>query len=404
MSFLEALKIFISNIKEIDSERIVLPAGSPGPDKIIFDTVNQLLAVFKSFKKSKNPNIPDIRFELLGGITYEKLIKEGFKSVCINSKDDEDAKERVSYLIRQYYDRQYLLANPKVQQLNDDVKEILKQFADYFPQVGKAKYTHHKIITLSGVLDLESFKDYSFSKNEPKKSRLKEVFFTIHQVLQSQPDKSISYSDLFNELKSKLGILDNEEVSFPIQKGDDHKEKEDDGNVSEDLEKDFYEVEDSDELSGNNDENIYGENDAGRDLDLLPVKLENLEFGDSNILVNAFDQFINLCTERQRIIFGFYLLKEDAALNEDIASEKKDKEKYKKLKNSLNENFKKLTKSFRISSATLYLEKDTALENLKFVFKKFKMNESEKQTLIRNIISYFEETSEILQPLSLRTK
>jgi hypothetical protein len=392
LSFLEALKIFISNIKEIDSERIVLPAGSPGPDKIIFDTVNQLLAVFKSFKKSKNPNIPDIRFELLGGITYEKLIKEGFKSVCINSKDDEDAKERVSYLIRQYYDRQYLLANPKVQQLNDDVKEILKQFAVCFPQAGKAKYTHHKIITLSGVLDLESFKDYSFSKNEPKKSRLKEVFFTIHQVLQSQPDKSISYSDLINELKSKLGIFDNEEVPFPDENKSGQDEKIDNDYVVDEFKKDnFTGTEDNDEFSKNNEENLDEKNATEKGFNLLPINSENLEFGDSIILVNAFNQFINLCTERQRIIFGFYLLKEDVALIEDIASEIKDKEKYKELKNSLNENFKKLTKSFRISSATLYLEKDTALENLKFVFKKFEMDESEKQTLIRNIISYFED-------------
>lgn len=392
MSFLEALKIFISNIEELDSERIILPDASPNPGKIIFDTVNQLLAVFKSFKKSKNPHIPDIRFEKLGDYAYEMLLKEGFKSVCINSKDDEDANERVLYLIRQYYDRQYLQANPKIQQLNDDVKEILKQYSAYFPQVGKAKHTHHKIITLSDDLDFESLKRYTFSKNEPKKSRLKNVFFTIHQVLQSQSDKSISYSHLINELKSKLGIFDNEEVPFPDENKSGQDEKIDNDYAVDEFKKNnFTGTEDNDEFSKNDEENLDEKNAIEKEFKLLPIYSENLEFGDSNILVNAFDQFINLCTERQRIIFGFYLLKEDAALNEDITSEIEDKEKYKKLKISLNDNFKNITKLFKISSGTLYYEKDKALENLKFVFSQHEMNESQKQTLIRNLISYFED-------------
>ena len=424
MSFLEALKIFLSNIQVIDSERIILPDGSPSPDKIIFHTVNQLLENFKLFKKIKNPNFPDIRFENLGDYTYEKLLKEGFKSVCLNAKDDKDAKERISYLISQYYDQQYLHANPKIQQLNDDVKEILKQYADYFPQVGSAKLTHHKIITLPDDFDIESFKDYTFSKNEPRKSRLKNLFFTIHEVLQTQQGKSLPYSGLIAELKTRLGIFDYEEIHFPEEKDKDETTNDDniievlrrdyitnindklsldennnnpdeeinDSFVEEELVEDDVSVaEDSDELSKNYDENMYGDNVADNELNLLAIKSENLEIEDSVKLVNALNRFINLCTVRQRFIFGFYLLKEDAVLNEDIASEIEDKENYKELKNFFNEKFKGLTKSFKISMATLYYEKDRALEKLELVFHQHDLDKQQKQAIVKNLISYFED-------------
>jgi hypothetical protein len=361
LSFLDALKEFITK-------------GSSSGDQakiVIFNSVNQLLNEFISVRINKNSLISDIRFDELRNITIEKLIKEGFKSVCKNAKDDEDAKKRISHLIDQYYDKQYLTKNLHIQQLNDDVKEILNQFSNLFPQIGKSKFTHRKIITLSDDVKIESFKDYPFSKNEPKKSRLKDVFFTIYEVLDIK--KSIAYSDLITALKSKLGLFDNEEIAIPdsIQSRDGY---------------------------GNNDELFNGLNDGDipgiefeitddnlelrtgsilEDPNLISSGLEIFEFDDSNIIVITFKEFLNLCTEKQRIIFGVYLLKENAAINEE--SSVKEYKEY----------FKKLVSIFNISPQTLYYENNKAADNLDFVIKRNGLDHNQKQTLIRMLIDEF---------------
>lgn len=366
MSFLDALNNFING---------------NNPDVIIFEVVNQLLDNFKFFVKKKNPNVPDTRFELLVDLTYEKLFKEGFKSVLVNSKDDEDAKERIRYLIAQYYDSQYLSANPKIQQLNDDVKEILSQYASVFPQVGKAKFTHHKVITLADDFQIESFENHSFSKNEPKKSRLNKVFFTIYHILRNQNDNSIFYSDLINELKSKLNIVENEEIPFFQEEKDEHKDPDINvviAEVDDDPDSDFSPF-------------INDDRSERPEQNFSPSGLENFEFKDSNILVVALNKFVNLCTERQRFIFGLYLLKENAALNESSASETEEINKYKELKDSLSNKFKELKNYFEISPATLYNEKDSAIEKLKTIFAIYKLDESQKRNLISNLIDNFED-------------
>ena len=149
MSFLEALNEFTSN-QEMQ------------PNIIIFDVINNLLKEFITFKKMKNNNIPSIRFEELEDITYENLFKYGLKSVHLNSIDDNDAKSRISQLISQYYNKQYLEKNPHVQQLNDDVKEILHKLPTVFNLIGKSKLIHHKSINIPDTFSIEPYLNYDF--------------------------------------------------------------------------------------------------------------------------------------------------------------------------------------------------------------------------------------------------
>lgn len=355
MNFLEALKKFISKGND--------------PDKIIFYVVYQLLDEFISFKKYKNPYIPDIRFDELITITYEKLIKEGFKSVAINSTDDDDAKKRIRYLIYQYYNTQYSDANPRIEQLNKDVKYLLNQFSSFFPQVGKATRTEHKIITISSDFnDISDFNNYKFAKNEPKKTRFKNVFFAMYEILHEK--KSSSYFELVNHLKSKLDIA--EQIITPQKTENNFEEVETDEIIPDDI--DVL-------LSFKDDKN-----------EIVSSQLENGNFEDSNTICETYEidqainHFLHLCTERQKIIFGRYILTKNGKVND------RNNSKYS------NDKFKELTKILGIGRQTLYNENSKAIENLSFVMKKYELNENEKTILIKTLVSefkkYFNEDSE----------
>lgn len=379
MSFLEALKEFIANgISSSDEAKI-----------IIFSVVNRLLDDFISIKKFKNRRIPENRFEELKNITIDTLLKEGFKSIYKNAEDEEDAYERLEYLISQYYSGQYLLKNPHIQRLNDDVKELLCQFANYFPQVGGAKYIHHKIITITDDFEIEKFENYSFSQNEPRKSRLKKVFFAIFTVLNIK--KSITYSDLIDELKLILGLHDNDEIPFPFENKKDLENKTDYNYIKHKVGNDIVSSEDSNFVPEDGDEKLDKKAGFEKEIILLPLISENEEIEDSNIIEQAINEFLSLCKERQLIIFGIFLLKEEAFLNEESAPDDEHKTKYKNIKTSLNDKFKNLTKLLDICQATLYNEKDEALKNLGHVYEILELNDQEKQFVIKQLINVFED-------------
>ncbi len=341
------------------------------PNRIIFDVVNQLLDEFIFFKKFKNPFISEIRFDELRTITYDKMIKEGFKSVAKNAIDDDDAKKRIRYLISQYYDSQYSDANPEIKRLNKDVKYHLNQFQNYFPQVGKSQRTEHKLITISSDFnDVNIFNDYGFAKNEPKKTRLKNVFFAIYEILNEK--KSLSYSELINYLKSKLDIVE-QVISSPKPENDTSKD--------EDI----------------NDEPIGEDEYIDIDLNIGANKnnnaqMENKIFEDSSTICEtseidlAISQFLNLCTERQKIIFGIYILKENNAINDKTNP------------NNYKDKFKELEIILGIGRQTLYNENNKAIENLYFVMKKLELNENQKRILIGKLLNeyakYFNRNSE----------
>lgn len=340
MNFLEALREFLSG---------------KNPDRVLFEVVNQLLDEFISYKTLINKNISDIRFDELRNITYERLIKEGFKSVEKYAVDEENAKTSIRYLISQYFSSQYINANPKIEKLNDDVKYLLNQFSQLFPQVGSRKLTEHKFITISSdIKEIEILRDYDFAKNEPRKTRLKEIFFIMVEILNQK--KSLSYSELINNLKVELNIDDLSWVEFK-------------------SETEFSADQESDNESNQELEN-YVVNVKFND------RVENPEIEDSNIICATdeidwgIDLFLKLCTERQRIVFGVYIL-----LKYDSDQEKKE---------FYYSNLTELSNVLNIKKQTLYNEKNKSIDNLAFVFKKLELNEKEKQLFMKKLISGFE--------------
>lgn len=347
MSFLEALNEFL--------------AGK-NPGRVIFDVVSQLLDEFIFYKKSNNRNISDIRFDELRTITYERLIKDGFKSVAKFAVDEESAKNSIRYLISQYYNSQYIKANPKIEQLNKDVKYLLNQFSEFFPQIGSRKLTEHKIITITSEnKDIELLKDYEFAKNEPRKTRLKKVAFTIFEILSYK--KSLSYSDLINNLKEKLNMDEFLWVELTPE-----------AVLGSEQERSVESV--------NHDKNSKEPENFEGDINFID-KLENQDFEDSiincgeNEIDRGINLFLKLCTERQRIVFGIYILLKNA-------TDQKKKGYYKN-------QFAELSNLLDIKRQTLYNERNKSIDNLAFVFRKLDLTEKEKQLFMRKLISGFED-------------
>jgi hypothetical protein len=343
------------------------------PDRIIFDVVYQLLEEFITFTKFKKSSIPELRFDELKTITIEELLKYGFKFVIMSSTDDDNAKDVIRYLISQYYDKQYLKANPKIQRLNDDVKELLKQFSAFFFQSGDTPMIHHKTITIADNFNIELFNDYSFSKNEPRKTRLKKIFFAMYNILSEK--KSLSYSELINYLRQELGILENIGIAM-------ESENDEIAGVPEDIE----------DSNSNDLEEVSMENEESTNSYII-VGNGDIETGIEDIeKINiAIDYFLRITTKRQTIIFGHYLLKENARINEELASVSADKENFKSLKELLNVKFNSLKGSFNVCNGTLYNENSKASENLKYVIKKYELDNNLQKALMQELINHFED-------------
>lgn len=253
------------NIEDLrNSFKKYLENPGNGPDEVLSKYIVEQISYF--FKKIRDSHywlynsgelsiikgqeiIEPVNFreeELLDKI-FEILFTKGYIKYLAEAEKPSGYMQQIFY---NEFNKQYKKMNPQIDELVEDIKFLLFKFDYVFIKQQEVEYILGEDIVLSPGFEIEKFESYQFSKNNPKKDRLKKTFFAMVAALSE--NKTLKINNLISELKNSLNIQETKVVPIPDLQGEDGVVNTEEFGDSKDVKEDEFlgnhEIEDSNTL------------------------------------------------------------------------------------------------------------------------------------------------------------